>query len=103
MLVGITRMFERQSEHSGKSHEEDLAERFRKQGPKEFAWLNLNRTVRPSITCLGNLDGKPMKISWMEFPRRDGRNKFRRATAASEADSNGGGDGEGRRESGGVC
>ncbi|KZV56107.1 hypothetical protein F511_16707 [Dorcoceras hygrometricum] len=37
MLAGITRMLERQSESSGKSHEEDVAERFRKKGPKEFA------------------------------------------------------------------
>ncbi|KZT76927.1 hypothetical protein F511_46048 [Dorcoceras hygrometricum] len=36
MLAGITRLLERQSVHSGKSHEEDVAERFRKQGPKEF-------------------------------------------------------------------
>ncbi|KZV43880.1 putative galacturonosyltransferase 7 [Dorcoceras hygrometricum] len=57
MLAGITRLLERQSEHSEKSHEEDLTERFRKQGPKEFAGLNLIRTVRPSRTCLGNLDG----------------------------------------------
>ncbi|KZT75542.1 hypothetical protein F511_47434 [Dorcoceras hygrometricum] len=57
MLAGITRMLERQSERSRKSHEEDVAERFRKQGPKEFVGLNLSRTVRPSRTCLGNLDG----------------------------------------------
>ncbi|KZV49393.1 hypothetical protein F511_38186 [Dorcoceras hygrometricum] len=57
MLAGITKMLERQSERSGKSHEEDVAERFRKQGPKEFAEVNLSRTVRPSRTCLGNLDG----------------------------------------------
>ncbi|KZV14647.1 hypothetical protein F511_39842 [Dorcoceras hygrometricum] len=57
MLVGITRLLERQSLRSGKSHEEDVAERFRKQGPKDFAGLNLSRTVRPSRTCLGNLDG----------------------------------------------
>ncbi|KZV24185.1 hypothetical protein F511_03502 [Dorcoceras hygrometricum] len=54
MLAGITRILERQSEHSGKSHEEDFAERCCKQGPKEFAgttdplpaeeW-NLSRTV----------------------------------------------------------
>ncbi|KZV28648.1 hypothetical protein F511_13780, partial [Dorcoceras hygrometricum] len=37
MLAGITRILERQSEHSGKSHEEDFAERCCKQGPKEFA------------------------------------------------------------------
>ncbi|KZV17601.1 hypothetical protein F511_14998 [Dorcoceras hygrometricum] len=55
MLSGITRLLERQSEHSGKSHEEDVAERFRKQGPKEFVGSNLSRTVRPSRTCLGNL------------------------------------------------
>ncbi|KZV36917.1 hypothetical protein F511_26230 [Dorcoceras hygrometricum] len=36
MLVGITRMLERQSERFGNSHEEDVAERFRKQGPKKF-------------------------------------------------------------------
>ncbi|KZU86119.1 hypothetical protein F511_45976 [Dorcoceras hygrometricum] len=37
MLAGITRLLERQLERPGKSHEEDVAERFRKQGPKEFA------------------------------------------------------------------
>ncbi|KZV38774.1 hypothetical protein F511_19923 [Dorcoceras hygrometricum] len=37
MLDGITRILERQSERSGKSPREDVAERFRKQGPKEFA------------------------------------------------------------------
>ncbi|KZV15970.1 golgin candidate 5 [Dorcoceras hygrometricum] len=37
MLVGVTRLLERQSERSGKLHEEDVAERFRKQGPKEFS------------------------------------------------------------------
>ncbi|KZV35561.1 hypothetical protein F511_33357 [Dorcoceras hygrometricum] len=37
MLAGITRLLERQSEQPGKSHEEDVPERFRKQGPKEFA------------------------------------------------------------------
>ncbi|KZV54204.1 hypothetical protein F511_13837 [Dorcoceras hygrometricum] len=37
MLAGITRMIERQSERSRKSHEEDVAEWFRKQGPKELA------------------------------------------------------------------
>ncbi|KZV36845.1 hypothetical protein F511_27979 [Dorcoceras hygrometricum] len=36
MLAGITKLSERQSERPGKSHEEDVAERFRKQGPKEF-------------------------------------------------------------------
>ncbi|KZV06906.1 hypothetical protein F511_45612 [Dorcoceras hygrometricum] len=40
MLAWITRMLDRQSEHSGKSHEEDVAERLRKQGPKEFAWTS---------------------------------------------------------------
>ncbi|KZV16799.1 hypothetical protein F511_11725 [Dorcoceras hygrometricum] len=37
MLAGITRLLERQSERPGNSHEEDVVERFRKQGPKEFA------------------------------------------------------------------
>ncbi|KZV48286.1 hypothetical protein F511_30533 [Dorcoceras hygrometricum] len=37
MLAGITRLLERQSERPGKSDEEDVAERFCKQGPKEFA------------------------------------------------------------------
>ncbi|KZV16687.1 hypothetical protein F511_20608 [Dorcoceras hygrometricum] len=37
MLDEITRILERQSERSGKSHEEDMAERLRKQGPKEFS------------------------------------------------------------------
>ncbi|KZV41366.1 hypothetical protein F511_34374 [Dorcoceras hygrometricum] len=37
MLAGITKLLERHSERPGKSHEEDVAERFRKQGPKEFA------------------------------------------------------------------
>ncbi|KZV41644.1 hypothetical protein F511_25793 [Dorcoceras hygrometricum] len=34
MLAGITRLLKRQSERPEKSHEEDVAERFRKQGPK---------------------------------------------------------------------
>ncbi|KZT75973.1 hypothetical protein F511_47003 [Dorcoceras hygrometricum] len=33
MLAGITRLLQRKSERPGKSHEEDVAERFRKQGP----------------------------------------------------------------------
>ncbi|KZV25085.1 hypothetical protein F511_33465 [Dorcoceras hygrometricum] len=37
MLAEITRILERQTERPGKSHEEDIAERFRKQGPKEFS------------------------------------------------------------------
>ncbi|KZV51129.1 hypothetical protein F511_43553 [Dorcoceras hygrometricum] len=37
MLAGITRLLERQSERPGKSHEEDVAEWFRKQGPKYFS------------------------------------------------------------------
>ncbi|KZV15940.1 hypothetical protein F511_23984 [Dorcoceras hygrometricum] len=37
MLAGITRLLERQSERPRKSHKEDVAERFRKQGPKEFS------------------------------------------------------------------
>ncbi|KZT75934.1 hypothetical protein F511_47041 [Dorcoceras hygrometricum] len=37
MLAGITRLLERQSERPGKSREEDVAERFRKQRPKVFA------------------------------------------------------------------
>ncbi|KZV21438.1 hypothetical protein F511_22619 [Dorcoceras hygrometricum] len=37
MLAGITRLLERQSERPGKSHEKDVAERFRKQGPKKFS------------------------------------------------------------------
>ncbi|KZT76388.1 hypothetical protein F511_46587 [Dorcoceras hygrometricum] len=36
MLVGITKLLERQSERPDKSHEDDVAERFHKQGPKEF-------------------------------------------------------------------
>ncbi|KZV24766.1 hypothetical protein F511_14528 [Dorcoceras hygrometricum] len=36
MLTGITRMPERQTDRPGKSQEEDVTERFRKQGPKEF-------------------------------------------------------------------
>ncbi|KZV49178.1 hypothetical protein F511_04447 [Dorcoceras hygrometricum] len=57
MLAGITTLLECQTERSdGKSHEEYVAKRFRKQGPKEFAgttyplvaeeW-NLSRTVGP--------------------------------------------------------
>ncbi|KZV23763.1 isoflavone reductase-like protein [Dorcoceras hygrometricum] len=57
MLAVITKMLERESERPGKSHEEDVTERFRKQGPKEFAGLDLSRTARPSRTCLENLDG----------------------------------------------
>ncbi|KZV25186.1 transferase, transferring glycosyl group [Dorcoceras hygrometricum] len=34
MLAMITRLLERQTERPEKSHEEDIAERFRKQGPK---------------------------------------------------------------------
>ncbi|KZT75311.1 hypothetical protein F511_47664 [Dorcoceras hygrometricum] len=37
MLAGITRFLERQLERSGKSHEEDVTERFCKQGPQGFA------------------------------------------------------------------
>ncbi|KZV58776.1 hypothetical protein F511_28743 [Dorcoceras hygrometricum] len=37
LLAGITKIQERQSERSRKSHEEDVAERFRNQGPKEIA------------------------------------------------------------------
>ncbi|KZV22636.1 hypothetical protein F511_13095 [Dorcoceras hygrometricum] len=37
MLARVTRLLERQSERSGKSHEEDVAEQFHNQGPKEFA------------------------------------------------------------------
>ncbi|KZV40679.1 hypothetical protein F511_18435 [Dorcoceras hygrometricum] len=37
MLAGITRLLERQSERPEKSHDEDVAERFRKKGLKEFA------------------------------------------------------------------
>ncbi|KZV22645.1 hypothetical protein F511_44109 [Dorcoceras hygrometricum] len=36
ILAGITRLLERQSERPWKLHEEDVAERFRKQGPNEF-------------------------------------------------------------------
>ncbi|KZV25609.1 AMP-dependent synthetase and ligase domain containing protein [Dorcoceras hygrometricum] len=57
MLIGITKMLERWSEQSGKSHEEDVDKRFHKQGPKEFAGLDISRTARPSRTCLENLDG----------------------------------------------
>ncbi|KZV57334.1 hypothetical protein F511_38368 [Dorcoceras hygrometricum] len=42
MLFGITRLLERQSERSRKSHEEDVAERFHKQGPKEFQGLQIH-------------------------------------------------------------
>ncbi|KZV35031.1 hypothetical protein F511_19778 [Dorcoceras hygrometricum] len=37
ILAEISRLLERKSERPGKSHEEDVAERFRKQGPKEFS------------------------------------------------------------------
>ncbi|KZV39060.1 hypothetical protein F511_25650 [Dorcoceras hygrometricum] len=57
MLAEITRMLERQSELSGKSHEEDVDERFRKQGPKEFAGFNLIELKEPSRTRLANLNG----------------------------------------------
>ncbi|KZV37548.1 hypothetical protein F511_42677 [Dorcoceras hygrometricum] len=45
MLAGITKMLESQSVRSGNAHEEDVAERFRNQGPKEFAGLDLSRTI----------------------------------------------------------
>ncbi|KZV35605.1 hypothetical protein F511_26678 [Dorcoceras hygrometricum] len=41
MLVEITRILERQSEHSGKSPEEDIAETFSKQGPKDLPGLQI--------------------------------------------------------------
>ncbi|XP_073121448.1 uncharacterized protein [Henckelia pumila] len=37
MLDGITRLLEHQNTQPRKSHEEDVAERFKKQGPKEFS------------------------------------------------------------------
>ncbi|XP_073153876.1 uncharacterized protein [Henckelia pumila] len=37
MLAGITRLLENQATQPRKSHEEDVAERFKKQGPKEFS------------------------------------------------------------------
>ncbi|KZV47763.1 hypothetical protein F511_23268 [Dorcoceras hygrometricum] len=37
MLAGITRLLKRHSERPRKFHEDDVAERFHKQGPKEFA------------------------------------------------------------------
>ncbi|KZT75649.1 hypothetical protein F511_47326 [Dorcoceras hygrometricum] len=71
MLAGITRILERQSEHSGKSHEEDFAERCCKQGPKEFAgttdplvaeeW-NLSRTVGPLGLVLRTLTDKTREL-----------------------------------------
>ncbi|KZV38629.1 hypothetical protein F511_36219 [Dorcoceras hygrometricum] len=66
MLAGITRILESQSERPEKSHEEDVAERFCKQGTKEFSgttdplvaeeW-NLSITVRSSRTRFENFDG----------------------------------------------
>ncbi|KZV57256.1 hypothetical protein F511_16054 [Dorcoceras hygrometricum] len=53
----IMKMLERYSERYGKSHEKDVAKRFCKKGPKEFAGLDLSRTARPSRNCLENLDG----------------------------------------------
>ncbi|KZV49191.1 carboxyl-terminal-processing peptidase 1, chloroplastic [Dorcoceras hygrometricum] len=41
MLAGITRILERQSERSGKSHEEDVAETFSKQVPKDLPGLQI--------------------------------------------------------------
>ncbi|KZV23249.1 TMV resistance protein N-like [Dorcoceras hygrometricum] len=58
MLAGITRILERQSEHSGKSHEEDVAERCCKQGPKEFAG-----TTDPLVA-------EEQLISWRSAKRR---------------------------------
>ncbi|KZV49800.1 hypothetical protein F511_20380 [Dorcoceras hygrometricum] len=36
MLAGITRLLERQSERPGKSHEEDVAERFTSRDPRSL-------------------------------------------------------------------
>ncbi|KZV40556.1 pheophytinase, chloroplastic-like [Dorcoceras hygrometricum] len=48
MLAGITRLLERQTERPDKSHEEDVAERFRKQEPKEFVGtIVLGIRIRP--------------------------------------------------------
>ncbi|KZV31107.1 hypothetical protein F511_14988 [Dorcoceras hygrometricum] len=41
MLAGITRILERQSESSGKPHEEDVAERFRKGDARSFPELQI--------------------------------------------------------------
>ncbi|KZV06678.1 hypothetical protein F511_45841 [Dorcoceras hygrometricum] len=49
MLAGITRVLERQLEQPRKSHEEDVAERLRKQGPKEFAG-----TTDPLVAKVGS-------------------------------------------------
>ncbi|KZV24929.1 hypothetical protein F511_28500 [Dorcoceras hygrometricum] len=72
MLAEITRLLERQTERSGgKSHEEDIAERFRKQGPKDFAgttdplvaeeW-NLSRTVGPLGLVLRTLTDRTREL-----------------------------------------
>ncbi|KZV20307.1 hypothetical protein F511_42662 [Dorcoceras hygrometricum] len=71
MLSGITRILERQSEHSRKSHEEDFVERCCKQGPKEFAgtidplvaeeW-NLSRTVGPIGLVLRTLTDRTREL-----------------------------------------
>ncbi|KZV21001.1 hypothetical protein F511_37440 [Dorcoceras hygrometricum] len=49
MLAGITRLLERQTERPGKSHEEDVAERFRKQGPKDFVTFTTLLNLRGPI------------------------------------------------------
>ncbi|KZV40733.1 hypothetical protein F511_25755 [Dorcoceras hygrometricum] len=59
MLAGITRMLERQSQRSGKSYEEDVAERFCKQGPKDTASRGPTTIVAPesqSRTCPSDHD-----------------------------------------------
>ncbi|KZV27108.1 inactive rhomboid protein 1-like [Dorcoceras hygrometricum] len=77
MLAGITRILERQSERSGKPHEEDVTERFCKEGRKEFvgttdslaverdscAWCHYTRFARLSgdplvyFECIHTEDG----------------------------------------------
>ncbi|KZV06603.1 hypothetical protein F511_45916 [Dorcoceras hygrometricum] len=60
MLAVITRMLERQSERSGKSHEEDVAELFRKQGPRSFRALQIHLLLRS-----GSVLWRPFSPIWV--------------------------------------
>ncbi|KZV19677.1 hypothetical protein F511_35174 [Dorcoceras hygrometricum] len=120
MLAGITRLLERQSERPGKSHEEDVAERFHKQGPKKFActiihwllrsgfdpwrlymttwgWRTPTRTETTSSACTRSTDefctNGFSSSSWPETI-------FRRRRAAAAAARRGGGGGGLRGEEG---
>ncbi|KZV42844.1 hypothetical protein F511_17418 [Dorcoceras hygrometricum] len=70
MLARITRLLECRSKRLGKSHEEDVAERFRKQGHKEFAgttdplvdeeWIRSMETI---YNYMGLADAKKIRCA----------------------------------------